>query len=84
MEKPNPGYYRRLLSDPNIRIAFTHTPIIGCTRVPFDKSLEDLRNSTDEFAPYYIEGLTNGNMVTIVENHCYQNYFTPGELYFKS
>jgi hypothetical protein len=78
------GYYRNLISDSNIRIAFTHTPIYGCTKVDSSKIIEELKSSTDEYAQYYINGLENGNMVTIVENTYSDKYFAPGELYFKS
>ncbi len=78
------GYYRNLLSDSNIRIAFTHTPIYGCTRVDNTKVLEELEKSDDQYAKYYIDGLKNGNMVTIVENNYSNDYLKPGELYFKS
>lgn len=78
------GYYRNLISDSNIRIAFTHTPIYGCTIIDNTKVLEELEKSTDEYAQYYINGLRNGNMVTIVENNYSDKYFAPGELYFKS
>ena len=78
------GYYRNLISDSNIRIAFTHTPIYGCTKVDSSKVIEELKSSTDEYAQYYINGLENGNMVTIVENTYADKYFAPGELYFKS
>lgn len=78
------GYYRNLISDSNIRIAFTHTPIYGCTKVDSSKVIEELKSSTDEYAQYYINGLENGSMITIVENTYSDKYFTPGELYFKS
>lgn len=78
------GYYRNLISDSNIRIAFTHTPIYGCTKVDSSKVIEELKSSTDEYAQYYINGLENGSMVTIVENTYSDKYFAPGELYFKS
>ena len=78
------GYYRNLISDSNIRIAFTHTPIYGCTKVDSDKVLKELEASTDQYAHYYIVGLRNGKMVTIVENSVQDKYFAPGELYFKS
>jgi hypothetical protein len=78
------GYYKNLISDSNIRIAFTHTPIIGCKRVDSSKVIEDLEKSNDPFASYYLDGLRNGQMVTIVENSYSDKYFAPGELYFKS
>jgi hypothetical protein len=82
--KPPSGHYRNLLSDSNIRIAFTHTPMYGVTRIDNSKVLEELKQSTDEYAQYYINGLQNGEMVTIVENSHSDKYFVPGELYFKS
>ena len=82
--KPQPGYYRNLLSDKNVRIAFTHTPMYGVTRIDNSKVIEELKQSTDEYAQYYINGLQNGEMVTIVENSYSDKYFAPGELYFKS
>ena len=78
------GYYRNLLSDSNIRIAFTHTPMYGVTKIDNTKVIEELKQSTDEYAQYYINGLQNGEMVTIVENLYSDRYFSPGELYFKS
>ena len=31
---PTKGYYRQLLNEfPEVRIAFTHTPIYGCKRI---------------------------------------------------
>jgi hypothetical protein len=81
---PQPGYYRNLLSDKNVRIAFTHTPMYGVTRIDNTRVLEELKQSSDEYAQYYINGLQNGEMVTIVENSYSDKYFAPGELYFKS
>lgn len=78
------GHYRKIISDSNIRIAFIHTPIIGCTKVDNTSTINDLENSNDEYANYYLEGLKNGSMVTIVENSYNDKYFAPGELYFKS
>jgi hypothetical protein len=81
---PQPGYYRNLLSDKNVRIAFTHTPMYGVTRIDNTQVLKELEQSNDEYAQYYINGLKNGQMVTIVENSYSDKYFAPGELYFKS
>jgi predicted transcriptional regulator len=78
------GYYRNLLSDSNIRIAFTHTPIYGCTVVDSSKVMNELEQSQDEYAPYYLDGLKKGLMITIVENQNSNGYLKPGELYFKS
>jgi len=85
MNKPQTGYYRNILTAyPNIRIAFTHTPIIGCVVVDNTKALEVLKASDDEFASYYVQGLENGSMVTIVENSFEKTWANNGELYFKS
>jgi hypothetical protein len=85
MNKPQPGYYRNILTMyPKVRIAFTHTPIIGCSVVDNSKVLEALKESKDEYAQYYIDGLENKNMVTIVENEYQQTWANNGELYFKS
>ena len=80
------GYYRNLLKDtyPMIRIALTHTPMYGVTRVDNSNVIEVLKQSDDEYAPYYINGLNNGYMVTIVENPQLDTYYNVGELYFKS
>ena len=80
------GYYRNLLKDtyPMIRIALTHTPMYGVTRVDNSNVIEVLKQSDDEYAPYYINGLNNGDMVTIVENPQLDTYYNVGELYFKS
>ena len=83
--QPPKGYYRKLISDPNIRIAFTHTPMYGVLQVPNHKVLEELKASDDEYAQYYINGLENGSMLTIVEISSYsREKYSPGELYFKS
>jgi hypothetical protein len=84
MQQAPRGYYKNLISDSNIRIAFTHTPIIGCTKVDSSKVLEELKQSNDEYAEYYIKGLESNQMVTIVENNQADRYFSVGELYFKS
>ncbi len=83
---PPKGYYRELLKDthPQIRIAFTHTPIIGCTRVNPEPVLEVLDKSTDVHSKFYTEGLRNGTLVTIVENHVNREHWGYGELFFKS
>jgi hypothetical protein len=78
------GHYRKLLGNPYIRIAFTHTPIYGCTIIDSKGVIEELKNSQDEYAQYYIDGLTNGSMVTLIESAHYDTRFVCGELYFKS
>lgn len=69
---------------PEVRIAFTHTPIIGCTKIDNTMILEVLRNSEDKYAQYYIKGLEDGSMVTIVEKSYGKVWANNGELYFKS
>ena len=84
--KPQAGYYRNIIGKvfPMIRIAFTHTQMIGVTKVRNEKVIELLNESNDPFAVYYISGLNNGSMVTIVENQSVDKYFNISELYFKS
>ena len=76
------GHYRKLISNPHIRIAFTHTPIYGCIKVNSDSVIEELKQSNDEYAQYYIDGLVSGNMVTIVEQSVEKHYRNNGELFF--
>jgi len=78
------GYYKRLITDYNIRIAFTHTPIHGCTIVNNSQTLKELKESNDEHSQFYIDGLESGRMVTIVENSVVDRYYRVGELYFNS
>ena len=84
--KPQAGHYRNIIGDvfPMIRIAFTHTPMIGVTEVPNDNVINLLKDSSDQFAQYYIDGLSDDSMITIVENQSVDRYFSVGELYFKS
>ena len=79
------GYYRNLLKDqyPNVRIAFTHTPIIGCKKIDSEKIIELLEASEDIYASYYANGLKDGSMVTIIEVGS-DKIYKPGELYFIS
>jgi hypothetical protein len=86
MKQAPPKYYRNIIGEkfPDVRIAFTHTPIIGCTEIPKEPILKVLRASDDEYAEWYINGLENGAMTTIVENTVADRYFAVGELYFKS
>jgi hypothetical protein len=80
------GYYRQLLKDtyPMIRIALTHTPMYNVTKVDSENVINVFRASEDQYAEYYINGLLNGDMVTIVENYDVDRYYGVGELYFKS
>lgn len=82
--KPQSGYYRQLLKNdfPDVRIAFTHTPIYGCTKVDADPILKILDNSADPYAKFYSSGLRDGSLVTIVENSVARVYKNNGELYF--
>jgi hypothetical protein len=81
---PPKGYYRQLLANdcPDVRIAFTHTPIYGCKRVDSKPILEILDKSTDAYAKFYADGLRDGSLVTIVENHVDKVYRNNGELFF--
>lgn len=82
---PPKGYYRELLKStfPEVRIAFTHTPIIGCTRVDANPVLEVLDASDDPFAKFYSDGIRNRSLAVIVEgtpnNRVWRNN---GELFF--
>jgi len=84
--QPTKGYYRQLLANdfPMVRIAFTHTPIYGCTRVDPTNVLKVLDNSPDPYAKFYSDGLRNGTLVTIVENGQEYVFKNNGELYFSS
>lgn len=82
---PPKGYYRQLLSEfPQVRIAFTHTPIIGCKIINAGPFIKVLDESNDQYAKFYSDGLRNGNLVTIVENGVDRVYSNNGELYFTS
>jgi hypothetical protein len=84
--KPETGHYKNIIGNvfPMIRIAFIHTPMYGVTKVAKDNVIDLLNKSNDEFAQYYIDGLNNGSMITIVENQNVDRYFSVGELYFIS
>jgi len=86
MEKAPAGYYRELLRDtyPMIRIALTHTPMYNVTKVDSENVINVFKASDDKYAEYYINGLLNGSMATIVENYDVDTYYSVGELYFKS
>lgn len=82
---PPKGYYRQLLSDfPQVRIAFTHTPIVGYRTIDARPFIEVLEQSSDQYAKFYSDGLRKGNLVTIVENSVDKVYSNNGELYFTS
>lgn len=85
-EKAPTGYYRQILADtyPMIRIALTHTPMYGVTKVNPENALKVFDNSDDKYAKYYADGIRNGSMVTIVEDTQVERYFKAGELYFIS
>jgi hypothetical protein len=87
MKQAPPKYYRNIIGEkfPDVRIAFTHSPMIGVTRIDSTPILEVLKASTDEYAEWYINGLENGTMATIIETPIGgQQYFAPGELFLKS
>ena len=81
---PPKGHYRQILSShfPEIRIAFTHTPIHGCTKVDCTNVLKVLDASDDPYSKFYSDGLRQGSLVTIVENGYEHVYKNNGELYF--
>ena len=80
---PPKGYYRQLLNEfPQVRIAFTHTPIYGCKVISSAPILSILDESNDPYASFYSNGLRNGSLVTIVENSVDRVYRNNGELYF--
>lgn len=81
---PPKGHYKQILSNhfPEIRIAFTHTPIYGCTIVNSDNVLKVLDASDDQYSSFYANGLRSGSLVTIVENGYEHAYKNNGELYF--
>jgi hypothetical protein len=82
---PPKGYYRQLLSEfPQVRIAFTHTPITGCRNIDARPFIEVLDQSTDQYAKFYSDGLRNGSLVTIIENGVDRIYRNNGELFFTS
>lgn len=84
MNNPPKGYYRTLIQNeyPEVRIAFTHTPIIGCKVVNSTPIIAVLDKSSDQYASFYADGLRNGSLVTIVENSYDRVYANNGELYF--
>ncbi len=83
---PPKGYYRQLLNNfPEVRIAFTHTPIIGCTilkEVETKPIINVLDESTDPHAKFYSDGLKNGTLVAIVEIGHDRVFKNNGELFF--
>jgi hypothetical protein len=81
-QQPPTGYYRRLISDKNIRLAFTHTPICNCTKIDATNVVDELRQSSDEFAKYYIDKIEKGEIVAIVEKPTDKVYRNNGELFF--
>lgn len=83
---PPTGYYRQLLSShfPEVRIAFTHTPIYGCTKVDSTNVLKVLDSSSDPHAKFYADGLRDGRLVTIVEMGQERVFKNNGELFFTS
>ena len=80
---PTKGYYRQLLNEfPEVRIAFTHTPIHGCKRINAEPFIKVLDGLSDQYAKFYADGLRNGSLVTIIESNVEKVYSNNGELYF--
>ena len=81
---PPKGYYRNLLNDqfPQVRIAFTHTPIINCAIIDPKEIINILDSLDDLYATFYSNGLKNGTLVAIIENSIANVYRNNGELYF--
>jgi hypothetical protein len=53
MNLPPKGYYRQLLSDfPQVRIAFTHTPIVGCRTIDAGPFIEVLEQETNQIVDF--------------------------------
>lgn len=69
---------------PDVRIAFTHTPMTGVTVIPKEPIVDMLKASDDEYKEWYVNGLEDGSMVAIVENQFADKYYAPGELFFNS
>lgn len=87
MKQAPRGYYRNIIGEkfPDVRLALTNQPMIGVTRVDPAPILEVLKASTDEYAEWYINGIENGSMATIIETPIGgQEYWKSGELYLKS
>lgn len=84
--RPPTGYYRNLLKDyfPEVRIAFSHTPIYGCLSVDSTNVLKVLDASSDPYAKFYADGLRDGELLSIVEAGQERTYANNGELYFTS
>ena len=86
--KPPTGYYRRLMPThlSEVRLAISSQPMMGVTRIDPAPVLEALRKSSDEHAPYYINGLEDGTFVAVVENRSLgvDKDWAPGELFLKS
>lgn len=77
------GYYRQLLSEfPDVRIAFTHTPIYGCRTINAEPFIKVLDGLSDPYAKFYADGLRSGSLVTIIESNVEKVYSNNGELYF--
>jgi hypothetical protein len=82
--KPPTGYYRKLMPEKlnDVRLALTNQPMTGIRILPISEELAKHFDSlSDEHAPYYAQGLRNGDFVPVVPN---DRYFAPGELFFKS
>lgn len=81
---PPKGHYKTIIGGeyPEVRIAFTHTPIIGCRHVNSEPILKVLDESTDTHAKFYANGIRDGSLATIVENNIDRVWKNNGELFF--
>lgn len=85
MSYPPKGYYRNIIGDlyPNIKIAFTHTPIHGCRKVDHTAILAMFDLSDYPYAKFYADGLRSGELIAItVGYYDYGVYKNNGELFF--
>lgn len=83
--QPPKGYYRQLLPSSlrDIRLAFPNIPMNGVTRVSSQPTLDALDASDDQYAKFYADGIRDGSIITVVENHG-GRVWKPGELFFGS
>jgi hypothetical protein len=86
MSYPPKGYYRNIIGDkyPSIRIAFSHTPIHGCSKIEHTAVLISMLDSSDDpHAKFYADGLRSGELVAIVVgDYAHGIYKRNGELFF--
>ena len=87
MQKPKPGYYKRMLPPcmEGIRIAFTAQPMTGVTsRADLVEGLAThFEEAPDSYGCFYAEGLRSGAMLPFLPVDS-QKVWQPGELFMKS